>query len=44
MGGTIYTLILLVMFVGIVIWVLGNKKRRANLDKDAEIPFDGKGN
>jgi cytochrome c oxidase cbb3-type subunit 4 len=39
MGETIYLLILVAVFVGIVIWALG-RKRKARFDKDARIPLD----
>ena len=43
MAATIYLLILVAAFIGIVIWVFG-RKRRARFEKDARIPFDdGKG-
>lgn len=35
----IYTVILLLAFVGIAIWVF-SKKRKARFNKDAEIPFE----
>ena len=38
---TIYLLILIAAFVGIVVWVFG-RKRKARFEKDARIPFDGK--
>ena len=41
MDMTIYLLILIAAFVGIVIWVFG-RKRKARFEKDARIPFDGK--
>jgi cytochrome c oxidase cbb3-type subunit 4 len=44
MAGTIYLLILIAAFVGILVWVFG-RKRKARFDADARIPFDdGKGN
>ena len=43
MAATIYLLILVTAFIGIVIWVFG-RKRKARFEKDARIPFDdGKG-
>lgn len=43
MDFTIYHAILIVAFVGIVIWVY-SRRRKARFDKDARIPFDdGKG-
>ena len=43
MAATIYLLILVAAFIGIVIWVFG-RKRRARFEEDARIPFDdGKG-
>jgi cytochrome c oxidase cbb3-type subunit 4 len=40
---TIYLLILIVAFVGIVVWVF-SRKRKARFEKDAKIPLDdGKG-
>jgi cytochrome c oxidase cbb3-type subunit 4 len=41
MGTTIYLLILVAAFVGIVIWAFG-RKRKARFEKDAKIPFDDK--
>ena len=41
MDMTIYLLILIAAFVGIVAWVFG-RKRKARFEKDARIPFDGK--
>jgi len=43
MDATIYLLILVVAFIGIVIWVFG-RKRKARFEADARIPFhDDKG-
>ena len=43
MAATIYLLILVTAFIGIVIWVF-SRKRKARFEKDARIPFDdGKG-
>jgi cytochrome c oxidase cbb3-type subunit IV len=40
---TIYLVILIAAFVGIVIWAFG-RKRKARFEEDAKIPFDdGKG-
>ena len=36
---TIYLLVLIAAFVGIVIWVFG-RKRKGRFEKDAKIPFD----
>ena len=38
MAGTIYSLILVVAFVAIVIWVFG-RKRKARFEADARIPL-----
>ena len=43
MSGTVYLLILVVLFVGIVIWAFG-RKRKARFEKDARIPFEDKKN
>ena len=44
MAGTIYLLILVVAFVGIVIWVFG-RKRKARFEANARIPLrDAKSN
>jgi len=37
---TIYLLMLIAAFVGILVWAFG-RKRKARFDKDAKIPFDG---
>ena len=34
----IYTVILVVLFIGILFWAFG-KKRKRRFEKDAEIPF-----
>ncbi|MCL4471637.1 MAG: cbb3-type cytochrome oxidase subunit 3 [Sulfuricella sp.] len=34
----IYTAILLVLFIGVLLWAFG-KKRKKRFEKDAEIPF-----
>jgi cytochrome c oxidase cbb3-type subunit IV len=39
MGATIYLLILIAAFIGIVVWVFG-RKRKARFEKDARIPLD----
>jgi cytochrome c oxidase cbb3-type subunit 4 len=36
---TIYLLVLIAAFVGIVVWVF-SRKRKARFEKDAKIPFD----
>jgi cytochrome c oxidase cbb3-type subunit 4 len=41
METTIYLLILIAAFVGVVIWAFG-RKRKARFEKDAEIPIDDK--
>ncbi len=39
---TVYHFLLMAVFIGIVIWVFG-KKRKSRFEKDARIPFeDGK--
>ena len=44
MAATIYLLILVAAFIGIVIWVFG-RKRKARFETGARIPFnDNKGN
>lgn len=44
MAETIYLLILVTAFIGIVIWVFG-RKRKARFEADARIPLDdNKGN
>ena len=44
MTATIYLLILVAAFIGIVIWVFG-RKRKARFEADARIPLDdNKGN
>jgi cytochrome c oxidase cbb3-type subunit IV len=37
---TLYLLILMAAFVGILVWVFA-RKRKARFDKDAKLPFDG---
>jgi cbb3-type cytochrome oxidase subunit 3 len=39
MDWTIYLLVLIATFGGIVLWVLG-RKRKARFERDARIPFD----
>ena len=39
MAGTIYLLILVAAFIGIVIWVFG-RKRKARFEANARIPLD----
>ena len=39
METTIYLLILIVAFIGIVVWTFG-RERKARFAKDARIPFD----
>ena len=36
---TLYHWILIAVFIGIVIWAFG-RKRKARFEKDAQIPFD----
>ena len=44
MAATIYLLILVAAFIGIVIWVFG-RKRKARFEADGRIPLDhNKGN
>jgi len=44
MAATLYLLILVAAFIGIVIWVFG-RKRKARFEADARIPLnDNKGN
>ena len=38
---TIYLVALVVLFVGIIAWVFG-RKRKAQFEQDAEIPFQDK--
>ena len=40
-GYVIYTVIMLLVFVSIVIWVF-SRKRKARFSKDANIPFEEK--
>jgi len=39
MGYGIYLIVLVIAFVGIMIWAYG-RKRKARFNKDAAIPFD----
>ena len=39
MDATIYLLILVIAFIGIVIWAFG-RRRKARFEADARIPFD----
>lgn len=39
MAGTVYLLILVAAFLGIVIWVFG-RKRKARFEANARIPLD----
>ena len=39
MAGTIYLLVLIAAFIGIVIWVFG-RKRKARFEANARIPLD----
>lgn len=41
MDGTLYLLLLIVLFIGVVIWAFG-RKRKKRFDADARIPFDDK--
>jgi len=43
MSATLYLLILVALFAGIVIWAFG-RKRKARFEKDARIPFEDKKN
>lgn len=38
MNGTIYLLILIAFFIGIVVWAFG-RKRKKRFEEDARIPF-----
>ncbi len=38
---TIYLVVLAVVFVGIVVWAFG-RKRKARFEQDAKIPFQDK--
>ena len=35
---TIYTIVLMALFIGVLFWAFG-KKRKKRFEKDAEIPF-----
>ncbi len=39
MSGTIYLLVLIALFVGIIVWAFG-RKRKARFEQDAKIPFE----
>lgn len=41
MSGTVYLLILVALFAGIVIWAFG-RKRKKRFDEDAKLPFRDK--
>ncbi|MCG6874097.1 MAG: cbb3-type cytochrome c oxidase subunit 3 [Betaproteobacteria bacterium] len=41
MSGTIYLLLLVALFVGVLIWAFG-RKRKARFEQDAKIPFEDK--
>jgi cytochrome c oxidase cbb3-type subunit 4 len=41
MDQTIYLVVLVVLFVGIVAWAFG-RKRKARFERDAKIPFQDK--
>lgn len=41
MDQTIYLIILIVVFVGIVVWAFG-RKRKSRFERDAKIPFQDK--
>ena len=38
---TIYLVILVILFVGIVVWAFG-RKRKSRFERDANIPFEDK--
>jgi len=42
MSVTVYLLLLIVLFLGVVIWAFG-RKRKARFERDAKIPFEDKG-
>ncbi len=42
MDQTIYVIILVAVFVGIVAWAF-SRKRKARFERDAKIPFQDKG-
>jgi len=42
MSVTVYLLLLIALFVGVVIWAFG-RKRKARFERDARIPFDDQG-
>lgn len=41
MDQRIYLIILVIAFIGIVVWAFG-RKRKARFERDAEIPFQDK--
>lgn len=41
MRGAFYLLLLIALFVGVVVWAFG-RKRKTRFEADARIPFDGK--
>ncbi|MCB2020857.1 MAG: cbb3-type cytochrome c oxidase subunit 3 [Rhizobacter sp.] len=41
MRGTIYLLILIALFVGVVVWAFG-RRRKKRFEADARIPFKDK--
>jgi cytochrome c oxidase cbb3-type subunit 4 len=41
MSVTVYLLLLIALFVGVVIWAFG-RKRKARFERDAKIPFEDK--
>ena len=41
MDFTLYHLLLIAAFIGVVIWAFG-RKRKKRFEKDAKIPFDDK--
>jgi cytochrome c oxidase cbb3-type subunit 4 len=41
MSGTVYLLILVALFAGIVIWAFG-RRRKKRFDEDAKLPFRDK--
>jgi len=41
MRGALYLLLLIALFVGVVVWAFG-RKRKKRFEADARIPFDGK--
>lgn len=41
MEQAIYLIILIVLFIGIIVWAFG-RKRKARFERDAKIPFQDK--